>query len=54
MRSSFFLKNQYPDLLNVDWLIELPDDLDMCIAQRSFDAAVKLVEKGDVNFFLLF
>ncbi|XP_065061523.1 exocyst complex component 8-like isoform X2 [Rhopilema esculentum] len=39
--------NQVPDLLNVDWLIELPDDLDMCIAQRSFDAAVKLVEKAN-------
>jgi len=38
--------NQYPDLFNVEWLIELPDDLDMCIAQRSFDAAVKLVEKA--------
>eukprot|EP00795_Rhopilema_esculentum_P007019 gene7019-12644_t len=41
------LQNQVPDLLNVDWLIELPDDLDMCIAQRSFDAAVKLVEKAN-------
>jgi len=38
--------NKYPDLLNVDWLIELPEDLDMCIAQRDFEGAVNLVEKG--------
>jgi len=35
----------YPNLLNVEWLIELPEDLDMCIAQRDFEGAVKLVEK---------
>ena len=38
--------NRYPNLLNVDWLIELPEDLDMCIAQRDFEGAVKLVERG--------
>ena len=39
-------KNRYPDLLNVDWLIELPEDLDMSIAQRDFEGAVQLVERG--------
>lgn len=38
--------NNYPNLLNVDWLIELPEDLDMCIAQRDFEGAVQLVERG--------
>lgn len=38
--------NRYPNLLNVDWLIELPEDLDMCVAQRDFAGAVQLVEKG--------
>jgi len=38
--------NRYPNLLNVDWLIELPEDLDMCIAQRDFEGAVQLVERG--------
>lgn len=35
----------YPNLLNVEWLIELPEDLDMRIAQRDFEGAVQLVEK---------
>ena len=39
-------KNRYPNLLNVDWLIELPEDLDMSIAQRDFEGAVHLVERG--------
>ena len=43
--------------MNVDWLLELPDDLDMCIAQRDFEGAVKLVEKGKkenyISFFVL-
>lgn len=39
-------KNRYPNLLNVDWLIELPEDLDMSIAQRDFEGAVQLVERG--------
>ena len=30
---------QYPNLLNVDWLIELPEDVDMCLAQRDLMAA---------------
>ncbi|XP_066935290.1 exocyst complex component 8-like [Clytia hemisphaerica] len=37
---------RYPNLLNVDWLVELPEDLDMCIAQRDFEGAVQLVERG--------
>ena len=37
---------QYPNLLNVDWLIELPEDVDMCLAQRDFDGGVRLIEKG--------
>ncbi|KAK6175574.1 hypothetical protein SNE40_014007 [Patella caerulea] len=38
------------DFLNADWLQELPEDLDMCIAQRDFEGAVDLV--GIVNAFL--
>jgi hypothetical protein len=34
------------DCLNADWIQELPEDLDMCIAQRDFEGAVDLVEKG--------
>ncbi|XP_076087158.1 exocyst complex component 8-like [Mytilus galloprovincialis] len=33
------------DCLNADWIQELPEDLDMCIAQRDFEGAVDLVEK---------
>ena len=33
-------------LLQADWLQELPEDLDVCIAQRDFEGAVDLVEKG--------
>lgn len=33
------------DMLGADWLQELPEDLDMCIAQRDFVGAVDLVEK---------
>ena len=36
----------FPDFLNIEWLVELPEDLDMCIAQRDFETAVSLVEKG--------
>ncbi|KAK3105314.1 hypothetical protein FSP39_022322 [Pinctada imbricata] len=39
------------DFLNADWLQELPEDLDMCIAQRDFEGAVDLVER--VNEFLV-
>lgn len=38
------------ELLGVDWLQELPEDLDMCIAQRDFEGAVDLVER--VNDYL--
>ncbi|KAL4221236.1 Exocyst complex component 8 [Mactra antiquata] len=38
------------EYLNVDWLQELPEDLDMCIAQRDFVGAVDLVER--VNEYL--
>ncbi|XP_002735061.3 exocyst complex component 8-like [Saccoglossus kowalevskii] len=31
--------------LHVDWLIELPEDLDVLIAQRDFEGAVDLIEK---------
>ncbi|KAI8795680.1 exocyst complex component 8 [Biomphalaria glabrata] len=34
------------DYLSADWLQELPEDLDMYIAQRNFEGAVDLVEKG--------
>lgn len=29
-----------------DWLTELPEDLDVCIAQRDFEEAVNLIERG--------
>ena len=35
------------ELLAADWLQELPEDLDMCIAQRDFEGAVDLVERGN-------
>lgn len=35
-------------LLGADWLLELPEDLDMCIAQRDFEGAVDLVERGSL------
>ena len=34
------------DLLHEDWLQELPEDLDVCIAQRDFEGAVDLIDKG--------
>lgn len=34
------------DYLSVEWIQELPEDLDMCIAQRDFEGAVDLVERG--------
>ena len=34
------------DFLSAEWLQELPEDLDMCIAQRDFEGAVDLVERG--------
>lgn len=33
------------ELLGAEWIQELPEDLDMCIAQRDFVGAVDLVEK---------
>ena len=39
------------DLLHEDWLQELPEDLDVCIAQRDFEGAVDLIDKG-TNFCL--
>lgn len=38
------------DYLSAEWLQELPEDLDMCIAQRDFEGAVDLVER--VNHYL--
>ena len=35
------------ELLHVDWVQELPEDLDVCIAQRDFEAAVDLVQKSN-------
>ena len=34
------------ELLHVDWVQELPEELDVCIAQRDFEAAVDLVQKS--------
>jgi len=34
------------ELLHLDWVQELPEDLDVCIAQRDFEGAVDLVQKG--------
>ncbi|OTF70058.1 exocyst complex component 8-like protein [Euroglyphus maynei] len=34
------------------WLMELPDDLDVYIAQRNFDEAVKLVTRAHEHFYL--
>jgi len=33
-------------LLHIDWVQELPEDLDVCIAQRDFEAAVDLIQKS--------
>lgn len=41
------------DLLHADWLLELPEDLDVCIAQRDFEGAVDLVNKGGLSHFWL-
>ncbi len=34
------------DLLHENWLQELPEDLDVCIAQRDFEGAVDLIDRG--------
>ncbi|XP_078504867.1 exocyst complex component 8 [Lissotriton helveticus] len=31
--------------LDLDWILELPEDLDVCIAQRDFEGAVDLLDK---------
>ena len=41
------------DLLHEDWLQELPEDLDVCIAQRDFEGAVDLIDKGNGIFYFL-
>ncbi|XP_062614087.1 exocyst complex component 8-like [Saccostrea cucullata] len=33
------------DYLSAEWIQEMPEDLDMCIAQRDFEGAVDLVER---------
>ena len=38
------------NLLHEDWLQELPEDLDVCIAQRDFEGAVDLIDKGKGEF----
>jgi len=38
------------ELLHVDWVQELPEDLDVCIAQRDFEAAVDLIQKSNLLF----
>lgn len=40
--------NQYNDdeHENPEWLVELPDDLDVCIAERDFEYAAALIDKG--------
>ncbi|XP_077533024.1 exocyst complex component Exo84 [Haemaphysalis longicornis] len=35
-----------------DWLSELPEDLDVCVAERDFEAAVNLVLKTEEHFAL--
>lgn len=37
------------ELLHVDWVQELPEDLDVCIAQRDFEGAVDLVQKSTAH-----
>ena len=34
------------DPLTADWVQELPEDLDVAIAQRDFEGAVDMVERG--------
>lgn len=36
-------------LQNAEWLEELPEDLDMSIAQRNFEEAADMVLKGTTN-----
>lgn len=34
------------ELIHVEWVQELPEDLDVCIAQRDFEGAVDLIQKS--------
>ena len=36
-------------MLKVEWLLELPEDLDMCIAQRNFEEAADLIIKSEIT-----
>ncbi|XP_046562976.1 LOW QUALITY PROTEIN: exocyst complex component 8-like [Haliotis rubra] len=47
--TSFTLEEEDIDYLSADWLLELPEDLDMCIAQRDFEGAVDLVERANAH-----
>ena len=38
------------DPLHVDWVQELPEDVDVCIAQRDFEGAVDLILKSMRDF----
>ncbi len=40
------------DLVHVEWLQELPEDLDVCIAQRDFEGAVNLINRGKATLLL--
>ncbi|KRX85265.1 Exocyst complex component 8 [Trichinella sp. T6] len=37
---------KYDSGLDVEWIRELPDELDVCIAQRDFDSALELLTEG--------
>ena len=37
----------------VEWLRDIPDDLDVCIAQRDFEGAMTLIEKGNYRTYLV-
>lgn len=39
-----------PEQFTEPWLLDLPDDLDVCIAQRNFEDAVKLVNSAQEHF----
>lgn len=34
------------ELIHIEWVQELPEDLDVCIAQRDFEGAVDLIQKS--------
>jgi len=42
------------DPSDITWLSELPDELDVLIAQRDFDKAVGLIEKGIYLYIYLY